>query len=239
MTELRDIDVVVFDILGTLVDDTGGLRAAIRHAAPGTDEAAADELYAVWQRHIDQEHHRIAQGQRAYADSDVLDAEAARQVAAKAGITDPDTVARLATAGRRHSPWQDSAAGLARLARHFRVLGLSNASSSALLDLHAHSGLRWHLVLSGQAIAAYKPAPAAYRFALDTAGCAPDRALMVATHAWDLRGAQACGMRTAYVHRPGGDPPADSDTFDGWFGGMEELATALTPDDRPGDGHPG
>ena len=30
------------------------------------------------------------------------------------------------------------------------------------------------------------------------------RLLMVAAHAWDLRGAQAVGMRTAYVERPVG-----------------------------------
>jgi DNA-binding transcriptional ArsR family regulator len=33
----------------------------------------------------------------------------------------------------------------------------------------------------------------------------------------DLRGAQAAGMRSAYVHRPVGDPPTGSDDFDGRF----------------------
>ena len=51
---------------------------------------------------------------------------------------------------------------------------------------------------------------------------------MVAAHAWDLRGAQAAGMRTAYVHRPAGDPPTDSDDFDGWFDELGELISALT-----------
>ena len=51
---------------------------------------------------------------------------------------------------------------------------------------------------------------------------------MVAAHAWDLRGAQAVGMRAAYVQRPVGDPPTGADAFEGWFGGLDELATALT-----------
>ncbi|MBO0890689.1 MAG: HAD-IA family hydrolase, partial [Acidothermales bacterium] len=44
-----------------------------------------------------------------------------------------------------------------------------------------------------------QPAPAAYRLAIDTAGCAPDRVLMVAAHTWDLRGARggACGPPTS------------------------------------------
>ena len=53
---------------------------------------------------------------------------------------------------------------------------------------------------------------------------------MVAAHAWDLRGAQAVGMRTAYVRRPVGDPPRDTDTFDWQFDNLHELASALCGD---------
>ncbi|MFJ6070803.1 haloacid dehalogenase type II [Streptomyces sp. NPDC093065] len=225
--EIRDIEVVVFDVLGTLVDEPGGLRAAIRDAVPTADDAAVDELLARWQRHVEREQQRIAQGDRAYATSETIDAEAARLVADRAGLGDPATVARMAAAGRRLLPWADSVAGLERLARRFPVLGLSNASRTALLHLNAHAGLRWHQALSGETVRAYKPAPEIYRLAVDTAGCPPERVLMVAAHAWDLRGARASGMRTAYVHRPVGDPPTGSDVFDGHFGGLDELVTAL------------
>ncbi|WMD08355.1 haloacid dehalogenase type II [Streptomyces sp. FXY-T5] len=228
MAEIRGIEVVVFDVLGTMVDEPGGLRAAVQEAARLPDPAAADALVALWQQHGEQEQERIRRGQRPYASSEALDAEAARLVADRAGVTDPGAVARLATAGRRLPPWHDSAAGLERLARRFPVLGLSNAGRTALLHLNAHAGLRWHQALSAEAARAYKPAPEVYRLALDSAGCPPERVLMVAAHAWDLRGAQAAGMRTAYVHRPVGDPPADSDDFDGRFGELGELISALT-----------
>ncbi|MFF5841224.1 haloacid dehalogenase type II [Streptomyces massasporeus] len=227
MAEIRGIEVVVFDVLGTMVDEPGGLRAAVQEAARLPDPAAADALVALWQ-HGEQEQERIRRGQRPYASSEALDAEAARLVADRAGVTDPGAVARLATAGRRLPPWRDSAAGLERLARRFPVLGLSNAGRTALLHLNAHAGLRWHQTLSAEAARAYKPAPEVYRLALDSAGCPPERVLMVAAHAWDLRGAQAAGMRTAYVHRPVGDPPADSDDFDGRFGELDELISVLT-----------
>ncbi len=223
-----DIDVVVFDVLGTLVDEPGGLRAAIREAAPASDDAAVDELLALWRRHGEQEQERVRQGLRPYAGTGVLDAEAARRVADEAGVTDPAAVARLATAGRRLSPWDDSVAGLERLARRFPVLGLSDASRAALLRLNAHAGLRWHQALSAESVLAYKPAPEVYRLAVDCAGCPAERVLMVAAHAWDLRGAQAVGMRTAYVRRPAGDPPAASDAFDGCFDGLDGLVAALT-----------
>lgn len=50
MDGIRDIEVVVFDVLGTLVDESSGLRAAIRDALPGSDDASdasVDELLAL------------------------------------------------------------------------------------------------------------------------------------------------------------------------------------------------
>ncbi|MFE0100477.1 haloacid dehalogenase type II [Streptomyces sp. NPDC059009] len=245
MVEFRDIEVevVVFDILGTLVDEPGGLRAALREAMPASgdpgetgdsgesgksDEASVERLLTVWQRHVEEEQRRIAQGERAYATSEVIDAEAARRVADHAGLTDPAAIARLATAGQRLPPWEDTVTGLEQLAHHVPVLGLSNASGKTLLRLDAHAGLRWHQVLSGESALAYKPDPRVYQLALDAAGCAPERVLMVAAHAWDLRAARASGLRTAHVRRPAGDPPTDSDAFDGHFEGLDDLVTALS-----------
>ncbi|WP_326806512.1 haloacid dehalogenase type II [Streptomyces sp. NBC_01775] len=228
MAEIRDIEVVVFDVLGTLVDEPSGLRAGIRDAVPMSDDTAVDELLTSWQQHVEIEQQRISQGHRAYVNTEIIDREAAQRVADQAGVADPAAIARLASAGRRLPPWGDSVAGLERLAQQLPVLGLSNASRTALLRLNAHAGLRWHQALSAEAVLAYKPAPEVYQLAIDTAGCPPERVLMVAAHAWDLRAAQARGMRTAYVQRPGGDPPAGSDDFDRRFDGLDELVTALT-----------
>jgi 2-haloacid dehalogenase len=228
MAEICDIEVVVFDVLGTLVDEPSGLRAELRTAVPASDDASVDELLTVWQEHVELEQERIGQGHRAYVNTEIIDAEAAQRVADHAGLADPATLARLATAGQRLPPWDDSVAGLERLAQQFPLLALSNASRTALLRLNAHAGLCWHQALSAEAVQAYKPAPEVYQLAIGTAGCPPERLLMVAAHAWDLRGAQARGMRTAYVQRPVGDPPTRSDVFDWRFNGLDELVTALT-----------
>ncbi|MFG2350257.1 haloacid dehalogenase type II [Streptomyces phaeochromogenes] len=228
MVEEYGIEVIVFDILGTMVDEPGGLRAAIRQAVPGADDASVEPLLTVWRDHVEREQQRIAEDGRAYANTEVIDREAAQLVAGHAGLTDPVAIARLATASQRLKPWGDSRAGLARLARRFPVLGLSNASRATLLRLNAYAQLGWHQALSAEDAQAYKPAPEVYRLALDAAGCPPERVLMVAAHAWDLRGAQAGGMRTAYVHRPGGDPPASTDTFNRRSNTLDELVTELT-----------
>ncbi|MEU9187324.1 haloacid dehalogenase type II [Streptomyces sp. NPDC048484] len=228
MVGAGNIEVVVFDILGTMVDEPGGLRAAIRDAVPASDESSVDELLTVWQQHVESEQRRIEVGSRPYANTEIIDHEAAHRVADRAGLTDPVAIERLATASQRLDPWDDTLAGLARLARRFPVLGLSNADRATLLRLNAYAGLRWHQVLSAEDTQAYKPAPEVYRLAVDAAGCPAERVLMVAAHAWDLRGAQAAGLRTAFVRRAVGDPPRGTDTFDWRSDSLDELATELT-----------
>ena len=166
-------------------------------------------------------------GSRPYASSTTIDLEAAARVAADAGVSDADAVRALAASGQRLEPWPDSVAALDRIASRFPVVGLSNASQSALTRISAHAGLRWHQVLSAEDANSYKPHPDVYGLAITNAGCSPDRLLMVAAHAWDLRGAQAVGMRTAYVERPVGDPPSAMDSFDLHAKTLDDLATTL------------
>ncbi|HEV7627136.1 MAG TPA: haloacid dehalogenase type II [Streptomyces sp.] len=222
-----EIDAVVFDVLGTLVDEPAGIRAGIRELEPSLDESRIEQLLSLWQGHIDREQRRILDGGRPYLTSDVLDREAARLVADAVGVEDPAAVAALALSGRRLPPWSDAVAGLARLAERFPLIGLSNASRTALLELNAHAGLRWHQAVSAEDARTYKPDPAVYQLAVTTSGRGPERLLMVATHAWDLRGAQDIGLRTAYVARPVGDPPNSSDRFDLHADGLDDLAGQL------------
>ncbi|MEU5688396.1 haloacid dehalogenase type II [Streptomyces venezuelae] len=208
------IDAIVFDVLGTLVDEPAGIQAGIGVLAPSLDAFEVERLQSLWQKHVEREQRHMVDGVRPYRPSDALDLEAAQLVADAVKVDDPHAVAALASAGRRLPPWPDTVAGLARLAERFPVLGLSNASRSALLELNAYAGLRWHQALSAEDARTYKPDPAVYRLAVTVSGRPPERLLMVAAHAWDLRAAQSLGLRTAYVARPVGDPPVPSDTFD-------------------------
>ncbi|MFI9780305.1 haloacid dehalogenase type II [Streptomyces sp. NPDC051956] len=235
MPEL-EIDAVVFDVLGTLVDEPAGIRAGIRELEPSLDDPQVEELLSLWQQHIDGEQRRILDGGRPYVTSDALDREAARLVADAAGVEDPSAVTALAVSGRRLPPWADTVAGLARLAQRFALIGLSNASRTALLEVNAHAGLRWHQALSAEDARTYKPDPAVYQLAVTVSARPPERLLMVATHAWDLRAAQALGLRTAYVTRPVGDPPASGDRFDLYADGLDDLAEQL---DKGGPARPG
>jgi 2-haloacid dehalogenase len=228
MAPQAEIDFIVFDILGTLVDEPGGITAAIAEAAPHADAAAMAEA---WAEHVAGLQRRIVAGERPYANSEAIDREAAGLVAAECGVTDAAVVGRLATAGRRLDPWPDTVASLDRLAARFPIAGLSNASRATLPRLSAHAGLRWHALLSAEDVQTYKPAPDVYRLALLLAGTRPERVLMIAAHSWDLRGAQAMGLRTAYVRRPIGDAPLDTDAFDYEAESLADLATVLLDGD--------
>lgn len=100
MLSTQDIDTVVFDILGTLVDDSGGLRAALTGLVPTADGGQIHDLVALWHRHIGGEHRRIVGGARDYVRGAVLDREAAQVVADRAGITDPAAVDRRRRVGK-------------------------------------------------------------------------------------------------------------------------------------------
>ncbi|WP_017586107.1 haloacid dehalogenase type II [Nocardiopsis ganjiahuensis] len=227
MTALPDIDLVVFDVLGTMVDEPGGIKRGLRELLPGIGDAEAEALVELWHRYVDEQQQEMLAGRRPYADSTVVDAEAAARVAAGFGIEDEEAVRSLASAARRLDPWPDSVRALGRLASRYPVVGLSNASHAALTRISAHAGLRWHQVLSAEDAHGYKPHPDVYRLAIANAGCPPERLLMVAAHAWDLRGAQALGMRTAYVERPVGDPPRTTDSFDLTAKNLDDLAIQL------------
>lgn len=221
---MRDIDTIVFDILGTLVDDTAGLRAALSGLVPTGD---VDGLLALWRSTIGAEHRRIVDREREYATGAVLDRDAAHVVAGRAGLTDPAAVDTLARAARHLPAWPDSAAALDGLAAGHELIGLSNADHTALLRMNAGAGLRWHTALSTQAVRTYKPDPAVYRLAIACADRPPERMLMVAAHAWDLRGARAAGLRTAYLDRPGADPPTAEDRFDVHLSALGDLAAVV------------
>ncbi|MFD6952689.1 HAD family hydrolase [Nocardiopsis sp. TSRI0078] len=218
---------VVFDVLGTMVDEPGGIGRGLRTLLPDIDEARTGELVEAWYGYIDEQQQEILAGRRPYVGSTAIDLEAATRVAAEAGVGDADAIRALAASAQRLEPWPDSVPALDRIASRFPVVGLSNASHSALTRISAHAGLRWHQVLSAEDARGYKPHPDVYRLAIANAGCSPDRLLMVAAHAWDLRGAQAAGMRTAYVERPVGDPPGAEDSFDLEVESLDDLAASL------------
>ena len=227
MINADEIDTLLFDILGTVVDEAGSMRAelgaALERAGAGERTQA---LAAEWERRFTALVSAIGDG-APWRSTDDLSAEALAEALRDGPRLPEATVAELGLAGHRLRPWPDAQQALRRLAERFTIVALSNGTLAMLTDLFAAGGLTWHGVLSGELVQAYKPDPAVYRLALDRLALDPRRTLMVAAHPWDLRAAAALGLRTAYIERAGEGVPDPSDTFDLSVPDLAALASRL------------
>lgn len=95
---------------------------------------------------------------------------------------------------------------LAWLKREGHTLtALTNSALDAAHGQLTRAGLIDHFdaVLSVESVSRYKPSPAPYRHAADYWEVTAEEMVMVAAHGWDLVGANAAGMKTAFIARPG------------------------------------
>ncbi len=126
----------------------------------------------------------------------------------------------------------DVAPGVAALRSDgWRLATLSNGSVGVAESLLGAAGIRdqFDQLLSVDDAGRWKPAPAAYLYAARSLGVAPARMVLVACHPWDIQGASAAGLRTAYLDRRGGPWPVVFDPPEWSAGSLPELAAALGP----------
>jgi len=109
-----------------------------------------------------------------------------------------------------------------------RAAVLTNSDEELARELLRRNGLdnRVAAVVGASDSGAYKPVPAPYRAALGKLGVSPSEAGLVAAHAWDVHGAGRAGIAAVWVDRlertwplPGA-PPARA-------GGLEEAVRML------------
>jgi 2-haloacid dehalogenase len=94
--------------------------------------------------------------------------------------------------------------------RDIELVTLSNGATSVAERLLERAGIReqFSRLLSVEDAGVWKPAAAAYEYALRECGVAADEALLVAVHPWDIHGAARAGLRTAWLNRNGAAYPA-------------------------------
>lgn len=129
-------------------------------------------------------------------------------------------------AWHRLDPWPDSIEGLTRLKTHFPIVTLSNGNVALMLALAKHSGLPWDAILGAEFSRTYKPDPKAYLATAAALNIAPEELCLVAAHHSDLAAARACGLKTAFIHRPmeyGGAPSPDANVAQNWDWSADSL----------------
>jgi 2-haloacid dehalogenase len=207
MQAFADVQALVFDVFGTVVDWRGGVArestAFLVRYAPTADPAAFADA---WRRRYQPAMEEIRSGRRLFARLDVLHRENLEAVLPEFEI-DPTSVLpseldALNLAWRRLDPWPDSIPGLTRLKRRFIIAPLSNGNIRLMLDMAKRAGLPWDAILGAELAQAYKPSPEAYLPTAEALMLEREQVCLVAAHNSDLAAARGCGLRTAFISRP-------------------------------------
>nr|WP_264674578.1 haloacid dehalogenase type II [Nocardioides lijunqiniae] len=223
---------MVFDVLGTLLDEDGGRLAAAEEVVG----APAVQLVARWEELSQAATLAMRERRRPYAVAEAVSAEAVAAAAAEMGerLTEAQ-VARLVGSGRQLEPFPEVADTLRRLAPSLALVALTNAGTAQAHAMSRSAGLRWTSLVSGETIGAYKPDPRMYEHLVRALDLDVRQCVFVAAHPWDLDAAARHGFRTAYVDRASSSPDlmaAYARRFDHVAADLTSLARLLSMRDR-------
>lgn len=197
-----------FDVYGTLVDPLA-ISAALRRFV-GDDATQVAQLWRItqleytWRRSL----------MSLYAPFSTCTSQALDFATRSRGHRlAPEATATLLQAYQALPAFAEAAGGLQRMrAAGHRMVAFSNGEASLVRAVLTHAGLMALLadIVSVDEVKTYKPAPAVYRHLAARMGMAMEDTWLVSSNPFDVIGAKAAGLRTAWIQR---DPRA---IFDPW-----------------------
>jgi 2-haloacid dehalogenase len=125
-----------------------------------------------------------------------------REAAVETGLA-PDLADRLPARYGELRPWPEVGEVLGALAGAIPLGVVTNCSETLGRIAADRAGIAFATIMTAERAGFYKPAPHAYRLALDELGIAPQECLFVAGSAYDLGGAAAVGMPVFWHNRIG------------------------------------
>lgn len=193
--------VIFFDVNETLLD-MQAVKTAIAEVLDG-DES----LVPVWFAQL-LHHSLVDSATNQYHDFAEIGAAALVMVAHSKGKTlTMDDAKKTITEPMTQLPAHNEVKeALARLKKGgFTLVAFSNSAEAGLNRQLLNAGVREYFdaVLSVSAIKRYKPHGETYQWAVKTMQTDTHESLMVAAHGWDVSGAKAAGLQTAFIERPG------------------------------------
>ena len=209
-----DVQALVFDVFGTLVDWRSGIAGEAERILGGGGPFDGGGFADAWRAHYQPAMDPVRTGQRPWTDLDTLHGESLEQLLRGIGRADLDRSARddLVRAWHRLDAWPDVRPALARLRERFILAPLSNAHFALSIALARRNGIVWDAVLGAEFARDYKPKPRVYLSAVEALRLRPEQVVMVACHSSDLAAAAACGLLTAHVARPDERGPGRGET---------------------------
>lgn len=199
MTKPLDVDVLAFDVFGTLFDHDSAVEAVKSELGE-----VAGEIAAVW-RFKQLQYSWLRTLMHRPADFAQVTREGLDYALAATGA-DPRHAETMMDTYRRLAPFPEVKEALDGLRRDGRRLAvLSNGSAGMLESVISENGLggRFEALLSAADANVFKPHPLVYRLAVDRLGVAPERLCLVSSNSWDAVGAAAFGLKAVWVNRKG------------------------------------
>jgi 2-haloacid dehalogenase len=195
------VQVLAFDVFGTVVDWHGSIVREMAQRYPDVDGAA---FALAWRAGYKPAMARVMSGELGWTLIDQLHRIILDGILPQFGLDHLDEAQRrhLNRVWHRLAPWPDSVEGLTRLKRKFTICTLSNGNLGLLTNMAKRAGLPWDCVLSAEVFRAYKPDPATYLGVARVFDLPPQQVMLVAAHHEDLAAARNCGLHTAYIERP-------------------------------------
>lgn len=190
------IKALIFDVFGTCVDWRNSVAGDVARALPGVDAMA---FATAWRDEYQPAMQRVRAQDRGYVPLDDLHLENLHRVAARFGVSAPDS---LNAAWERLDPWPDVVSGLTAIRQKAIIAPCSNGSIALMTRLARYGQMPWDCILGAEIARDFKPKPVVYRAACAALRLPPDQVMMVAAHNDDLQAAEAEGLKTAFVARP-------------------------------------
>jgi 2-haloacid dehalogenase len=226
MPNERPKPVLAFDVYGTLIDPFGmedHLRADF-----GEKAKEASELWR--SKQIEYSFRRALM--RKYRNFDTCTAQALGFVSTQLGISlSSKAQEKLLSKYQQLPAYPDVTGALDELAKQgFTIAACSNGTESAVRGLLDHAGIlpRFSKIVSVDPLRTFKPDPAVYEYLLTELDARREMVWLISSNPFDVIGAKACGLRTAWVQR---DPKR---VFDPWefepdvvVPGLAELSKKL------------
>jgi 2-haloacid dehalogenase len=220
--DFRDFDALSFDCYGTLIDWEAGMAAVLRRWADAHGLAIGDEeLLLAYSTH-----EATAEVEHPTDLYPAILARSMRALGAEVGIPVSDEEAAAFGASVPDWPaFPDSHDALSRLARHYRLIILSNVDRTSFAASNRRLGVEFAGIVTAQDVGSYKPDPrnfAALDAERERLGIPRGRLLHVAQSLYhDHVPARAAGLPTVWIDRRHDKP--------GW-GATPDPGAPVTPD---------
>lgn len=238
MPALKDFAVLTFDVYGTLIDWETGIMTALQPLFAANNYTTTKEALLPVLGQLE------ARQQAATPDMPYSDLLAAvhPQLAAALGLARSPTAAESRAFGDSVGAWPafpDTVDALARLARRYKLVVLSNVDRSSFSATRSGplQGAHFDLVLTAQDIGSYKPDQRNFAYMLDSVarefGVAKEGVLQTAQSQFhDHHPAKIAGVRSCWIARAGAIMGnRDEEVFDWKFDTLGQMADAVEAED--------